>query len=88
MTIERAIGQLKQRWPLLRHGVRFRNLKDTCDFIIATCVLHNFCKFNGDEYIVDDAETENEELNVEETQENNDLLSGAEKRNAILRDYF
>lgn len=47
-TIERVFGQWKKRFPCLWIGMRFRKLETVQNVIIATAVLHNICKEQGD----------------------------------------
>ena len=47
--VERAIGLLKRRWRRLLF-LDFLDLRLTVHFIIATCVLHNFCILHDDFY--------------------------------------
>lgn len=47
-VVERFIGQWKKRFPCLWLGLRFRKLETVLIIIVATAVLHNLCKFRGD----------------------------------------
>ena len=41
-TIERAFALLKSRFPRMRH-MELNNVTHAVNFIITTCVLHNYC---------------------------------------------
>ena len=41
-TIERAFAQFKCKFPRMRH-MEVNDVKDASDFIVTTCVLHNYC---------------------------------------------
>ena len=41
-TIERAFALFKNRFPRMRH-IEINDVKDASEFIITTCVLHNYC---------------------------------------------
>lgn len=47
-VVERFMGQWKKRFPCLWIGMCFRKLAIVQDVIVATAVLHNFCKEQGD----------------------------------------
>lgn len=49
MTIERAIGQLKRRFPKLSKGLAFRSIVDSANCVVACVILHNICKEFDDE---------------------------------------
>ena len=64
-SVERAIGQLKRRFPSLKYGLRVTPRK-AC-LVISTCiVLHNIAKEIGD----DDFDPENENVDCDEMPEN------------------
>ena len=46
-VIERAIGLLKGRWRKLQY-LNLLSVKHMTIFIMAACVLHNFCLINDD----------------------------------------
>ena len=65
IVIERAFALLKGRFPRLKF-LEFKNMTHLCEFILAICILHNFCidedlKFN--DTIVDFLVEEEEEIN-------------------------
>ena len=41
MSIEKAFGVLKRRFPLLKHGLRLRKAEDNCKLILSAFVMHN-----------------------------------------------
>lgn len=47
-VVERFMGQWKRRFPCLWVGMRFRKLETIRSVIVATAVLHNICKLQGD----------------------------------------
>ena len=49
MSIEKCYGQLKRRFPKLKHGLEFRKPSDCANCIVATVVVYNVCKRNFDE---------------------------------------
>ena len=49
MVVERAFGLLKNRWRITLKLMEM-NLENAVRCITASCVLHNFCILNGDEF--------------------------------------
>ena len=59
MPIEKLYGQLKRRFPILKHGLKFRKPSDSANCIIATFITYNFCKRSNDyEFEVDNEAVE------------------------------
>lgn len=46
-SVERTIGILKQRWSILKTGLRFKVSK-SCRVILACAILHNFAKMHNE----------------------------------------
>ena len=62
MAMERAIDALKMRFRILLDCLPLRDMEKIPEFIIACCVLHNICKMENDDMIVD-IEQQDEEVN-------------------------
>ena len=63
MHIERAFGELKQRFQALRNGIRLK-LERVTTTIYAAFILHNFCKREND------PDFDNERIGEEDDDEN------------------
>lgn len=94
-VVERYMGQWKKRFPCLWLGMRFRRLPVIQNVIVATAVLHNICKNQGDT----DAPTLSrmeEVLYNEAVQQERDIRNSLHTRqrlpntisNTFLRQYF
>lgn len=83
MAIEKCYGQLKRRFPKLKHGFEFKNPSDTANCIVATAVIYNICKRNYDEEIGEDINYEVDVLNGEIVNDN-----ASEKRDLIARSFI
>lgn len=84
MTVERSIGLLKGRFRFMLDRLPVKRMDLVPSFIIACCVLHNFCLLNGD-YIEIPLLARNDNENMNENIEVNVNLrnEGTIKRNAI-----
>lgn len=80
MTIECLYGQMKRRFPLLSHGLRFRKPADSARCIITIAVLHNISKRNYDSDFEGRNETHREDAGENTTVQSS---SGIEKRDLI-----
>ena len=80
MSIEKAFGVLKRRFPALKHGLRFRDPQNNCYLILSAMVLHNICNdLNDEDDWVDEQQAEIN-LNQEAQNDDNDAR--------MLRDYI
>lgn len=96
-TIERFFGQWKKRFPCLWIGMRFRKLETVQNVIIATAVLHNICKQQGDsmnpplsqmEETLYNTAIEQERVFLEHNNTQRAQRQPAIIRNDLLRNYF
>lgn len=88
MSIEKAFGILKRRFPALKHGLRLRKPENNCILTLAAMILHNLCILNDDEIVdlveggfVVDAAQEVEAVEVENQ-------NGIAVRDYVVDNYF
>ena len=82
MSVEKAYGQLKRRFPLLKNGLRFRKMHDSANCIVAAVCIYNFLKgcndeLNDESIEINRNEDENDDIDMVES------ALGASKRNNI-----
>ena len=83
MSIEKCYGQMKRRFPKLRHGFEFKKPSDTANCIIATAVVYNICKRNYEVDIEASLDIEDEYYIAE-----NSNGAGSDKRDAIAKSFI
>ena len=85
-VIERAFGLLKGRFRRLKH-INMRNVPEICDLIMATCILHNICIMNGEEFQdfleADDDQIENQQAQLNNVPQNN--IPAQQKRRLLTQ---
>lgn len=69
MVVENAFGLLKTRFRRLLHFTEHSDLKTVVNLTIASCVLHNICIDEKDDWDDEDGSTEDIELNNLESEE-------------------
>lgn len=89
MAIERTYGQIKRKFPLLANGLRFRNVSDSANMVVAAVCLFNHCKtLLEDEPDEDATEIEPAEF-IDVAESSPGLRSEGEiKRNLIMESLF
>jgi len=77
--VECAFGITKNRFSILKYGIRYKHEHDSCFLITACFILHNLCIESGDEgdhYLAEDCE--------EEIVEGSDSVAAMNIRKALL----
>lgn len=84
VVIEHTFGILKGRWKRLAF-IDTYNISKAIEIVVATCILHNFCIFNNDQWeeIYEEDNFKDNELLVENQVREQQL--GKEKRSRIAR---
>ena len=81
MAIEKAYGQLKRRFPLLKNGLKFRKIADSANCVVVAVCLYNFCKAHQDTF------EEKKNFHAEEVLETENYpadIRGSAKRDRIV----
>lgn len=50
MSVERAIGQLKERFRRIKFFTEYREMSFITNTVAAACILHNYCIDENDVY--------------------------------------
>jgi len=85
MCIEKAYGQLKRRFPLLKNGLRFRKISDSGNCIVAAVCIYNFLKNHNDE--LEEPLEANQTDDELEGNDEVDSTQGSVKRNEIAQTF-
>ena len=81
MAIEKCFGQVKRRFPLLKNGLRFKDLAVSAKCIVSCFILHNLCIKLDD--IIEEEDDNDANDNAEQANVQNDANEGIIKRNRI-----
>ena len=68
-SVERCIGELKNRFFSLKTGLRVQTIELSAKLIQCAAILHNAAKLQGDSWEYDDEEQQGQEEDEEEEQE-------------------
>ena len=90
VCVEHCIGELKNRWPILKYGFRYLKMSKCSDLILVLGALHNFIKRNGnaDDLLNEASEKKSEVIVNHHVVENNEGNEEMATRDRIRMQFF